>query len=232
MNTGSKGMLLVLGLGLAASVAQAQNSSLYAQAQAELQTKAMEQPNTPAAPVRSLIAAPKPEPKTFAKQQLITIIINEQASHSSTDKVSTDRKSSVDAQVAQWISLHSSGNTVGAAALSNGQPAIQADADRKYDGTGSAARTDTLQARITGKIIDIKPNGNLVIEASKSITTEEESYTIAVTGSCRTEDVTPDNTILSTQIAELEITKTASGALKDATKRGWFHRIADCLNIF
>ena len=44
--------------------------------------------------------------------------------------------------------------------------------------------------------------------------------------------LTPDNTILSNQVAELDITKKSTGMVKDATKRGLLHRIADFFNIF
>ena len=53
-----------------------------------------------------------------------------------------------------------------------GKPAVKADGEREFEGEGTASRTDTLTARITGRIIDIRPNGNLVIEAVKEITTE------------------------------------------------------------
>ncbi|NQU75122.1 MAG: flagellar basal body L-ring protein FlgH, partial [Planctomycetes bacterium] len=116
--------------------------------------------------------------------------------------------------------------------FSSGKPAIKAEAKRTFDGSGTASGTHTLAARITGMIIDVKPNGNLTIEASKNITTEEETYTLTMTGICRSEDVTADNSIISSQIAELEIHKESTGAIKDATKRGAFHRLLDWINIF
>jgi flagellar L-ring protein precursor FlgH len=217
--------------------AKAGNSSLYKRSivdpGAAVTGRTDQARPAPAPPVRSLIAAPKPEPKTFAKEDLITIIIREQASHSSSGKSSMSRESSIDAKVDAWVRFHlGDSGMIRPTNMNDGKPAIKADAKREFDGGGSSSRTDTLAARITGKIVDIKPNGNLVLAASKRIATEAESYTITVTGTCRTEDVTADNSIVSTQIAELEITKDSTGAIKDATKRGVLHRLLDWVNVF
>lgn len=228
-------------LGLAAGGAAGQSSSLFKQAQAEVAGQGAAVPKVSAETsathevpsVPSLITAPRPKPRAFVKEQLITVVIREQASHSSSGNLATDRDASVEASVEEAVRLHLGTNgIIRPLKFPHGKPAIKAEAERTFDGGGSASRRDTLTARITGKIIDIKPNGNLVVEASKKITTEEESYTITVTGVCRTGDVTADNTILSTQMSELEITKASTGAIKDATRRSWAHRMFDWFNLF
>ncbi len=185
----------------------------------------------PAAAVPSLIATAKPKAKIIAKEDLITIIIRQQASHSARGDVETTRESTIDGKIDAWAWLHAGKVPVRAVTLKE-NPAIKAKLDREFEGSGTAGRTDTITARITGKVVDVKPNGNLVIEASESIRTDEEAYTIRVTGICRTRDVTPDNTILSTQIAELEVHKVSTGAVKDATKRSLLHRLLDWTNLF
>ncbi len=230
---------------LTASTAAGQSGSLYKQARAEVaetaaatkqaQAEGAAAETTPDAPppLKSLTAPPEVEPRTFREEDLITIIINEAASHATNGSVSTARDSSIDAQVDAWVRLHGGMHgMIRPVDFPEGKPAVDAEGEREFEGEGSAARTDTLSARITGRIIDIRPNGNLVLEAVKEITTEGETYTITVTGVCRTGDVTPDNTVLSTRIAELNITKTATGTVHDATKRGLLHRLADALNIF
>jgi flagellar basal body L-ring protein FlgH len=53
-----------------------------------------------------------------------------------------------------------------------------------------------------------------------------------LTGICRSEDVTPANTILSTQVAEMVLVEKNSGALRDATQRGWIPRLLDWAKPF
>jgi flagellar L-ring protein precursor FlgH len=55
---------------------------------------------------------------------------------------------------------------------------------------------------------------------------------MTLTGTCRSEDITPDNTVLSTQIAELEIKVTNSGAVRDGSRRGWITRLLDIVRPF
>ena len=118
------------------------------------------------------------------------------------------------------------------AIFSAGNPAAEFDFKNDYGGDGKYDRKDELTTRVTARVIDVKPNGNLVLEATKSITIDEEGYIITLVGECRGRDVTPENTVLSTQIAEPEISVRHSGALRDATRRGWLMRTFDFLRPF
>jgi len=71
-----------------------------------------------------------------------------------------------------------------------------------------------------------------VLEATKVIDIDEEGYRISLTGTCRGQDVTPQNTLLSTQIADMVIDVKHNGAVRDATRRGWFQRGLDLLRPF
>lgn len=186
-----------------------------------------------ATPATSFIALRAPEPQTFARHDLVTIIIREQATHTSSGSAQTSRDSGIDGGIDQWTSLHLSGPLLQPSQFEEGRPGVAGEIKREFTADGSVNRSDSVVARITAEIIDIKPNGNLVLQASKAVRTDEESYTITLTGVCRTRDVSPDNSILSTQIAELEIVKVSDGgAVRDATQRGWLHRAFDAANLF
>ena len=73
-------------------------------------------------------------------------------------------------------------------------------------------------------MVDIRPNGNLVIEARRTIQNNDETWEQCLTGTVRREDVTPDNKVLSEDIAELRIHKRESGQVRDAYRRGWLVR--------
>ncbi|NQU74857.1 MAG: hypothetical protein HQ546_00915, partial [Planctomycetes bacterium] len=96
---------------LTVATATGQNSSLYEQARQEVQANAAGdesgrvKSDTPVV-VRSLIAAPKSQPRAFTKHQLITIIISERTSYSTTEELSTERDSSIDAKLDAWVRLH------------------------------------------------------------------------------------------------------------------------------
>ena len=80
---------------------------------------------------------------------------------------------------------------------------------------------------MTARILDIKPNGNLVLEAEATQQFDDEVSLMTLTGVCRSSDVTPDNTVLSTQVADLSVKVKNTGAVRDGSNRGWLHRIID-----
>jgi flagellar L-ring protein precursor FlgH len=72
----------------------------------------------------------------------------------------------------------------------------------------------------------------MVLQARQRIKTDDEEQTFILSGICRVEDITPDNSILSTQMFDKELTKTHKGAVRDTTKRGWIPKLLDVINPF
>ena len=127
------------------------------------------------------------------------------------------------------FALKSNGGPTGGG---TGNPEIKTEAKRDFTGTGTVQRTDTFTARITAEVLDVKPNGTLVLQARQHIKTDEEEQLMVLSGVCRVEDVTPDNTVLSSQIFDKEMSKTHKGAVNDSTKRGWVPKLLDAVNPF
>jgi flagellar L-ring protein precursor FlgH len=86
--------------------------------------------------------------------------------------------------------------------------------------------------RITAEVLDVKPNGTLVLKGRKDIQVADEFQRFVVSGVCRAEDVTADNTVLSTQLKDFDLRKTQKGSVRNATKRGWATKLLDALNPF
>ena len=80
--------------------------------------------------------------------------------------------------------------------------------------------------------MDVKPNGTMVVEATAHITVDKEEQLFRLSGVCRVEDLTVDNTILSTQLADLTISKQTRGEVRDGTKRGWLNQFIDKVSPF
>ena len=81
---------------------------------------------------------------------------------------------------------------------------------------------DALLFRIAATVVDIRPNGTFVIEAHHKIHDNDELWEATLTGIIRREDVLPNNTVMSENIAELSIFKRELGHVRDGYKRGWF----------
>ena len=104
--------------------------------------------------------------------------------------------------------------------------------DRSFEGAGTKDRSDEVVTRVTCKVVDVKPNKTLVIEGRSFVDTDGEKQYLTLTGTCRGRDVTPQNTVLSSQIAGLDIDVKDMGAVRDATRRGWLKRGLDFLRPF
>jgi len=179
----------------------------------------------------SPIAVAVPEPELIAVHDLITIIIRESKTATSDSKMEQKKDWTLESELSKWIRLGDHHGLV-PAALPEGAPAVAFDFKDDYKGDGKYDRKDELTTRITARVIDVKPNGNLVLEARKDITIDSEGYSITLTGVCRGDDVTAENTVLSTQLAEPEIDVQHTGAVRDASRRGWLKRALDFLHPF
>lgn len=174
----------------------------------------------------SLIAVPATVPRKFRVNDLITIIVRQQKKYEAEQKVDTQKKWDIVGKLSDWFRFYP-GNNLGQDKLSNGQPGFRFKFDNKYKADGETDREDKFTTRMTATVIDVKPNGNLVLEAKAAQRHGEEEFMITLTGTCRTEDVTPDNTILSSQIADLRLIEDNKGTMMDSTRKGWIPKLLD-----
>jgi flagellar L-ring protein precursor FlgH len=115
------------------------------------------------------------------------------------------------------------------------KPAPQTQGDQRIQGQLTQRRRaesfietrDSLEFDIQARVVDIRPNGNLVLEARKHINNNEEHWEYSLTGECRSQDIGAGNTILSRNIADLRIDKRERGQVRDGYKRGWFAKWFD-----
>ena len=166
-------------------------------------------------------------PKTFKPGDLITIIVRERRSFEAEADLERKRRFKIKSELDAFIDF--TGGGIGASAFQRGKPTIDYRFDQQTKNEGDTMREDRFTTRLTGKIIDVKPNGLLVLEARARFVHDEEISEITFTGTCRKEDVTADNTILSTQVADKDVVVTNQGALRAIAQRGWIPKLLDFL---
>ena len=179
----------------------------------------------------SLIAVDAPEQRRIHVQDLITIIIREDKRSQTDANLKSEKTWQIDAELRKWFRLDTRDRAV-PQTFPNGTPGIGFDLDNSYEGKGKNDRKDSLTMRITARVIDVKPNGVLELEATKSIKIDEDMQIITLTGACRSDDLAADNTILSTQLAAANISVQHTGPTRDAARRGWLMRAFDLLRPF
>lgn len=96
-----------------------------------------------------------------------------------------------------------------------------------FKGSGETNRQGRLIGIITAKVVEVMPNGNLMLEARKEIVINNEKQILILKGMARPEDIGVDNTIPSTRLTDTEIYFVGKGVLQDKQKPGWLVRILD-----
>jgi flagellar L-ring protein precursor FlgH len=96
--------------------------------------------------------------------------------------------------------------------------------ENSFDGSGASSQSNSLAGDITVTVIDRLPNGNLVIRGEKWVTLNQGREFIQLSGTIRPNDIETDNTLLSTRIANAQITYSSKGVMADANRMGFVAR--------
>lgn len=102
---------------------------------------------------------------------------------------------------------------------------ITLDGGKKFTGNGKTTRTDQLKSTLSAIVVEVLPNGNLRIDGQRKMLVNNETQYLRVTGIIRPEDISFDNSILSSQIAESEIAYVGKGDLTQKQKPGFGMRL-------
>jgi flagellar L-ring protein precursor FlgH len=98
------------------------------------------------------------------------------------------------------------------------------DSSHDFSGDGSASQSNALSGSITVSVIEVLPNNNLYVRGEKRIGINQGTEYVRLSGIVRPRDITPENTVDSTRIADPTITYVGEGALADANSMGWLAR--------
>ena len=159
---------------------------------------------------------------------LVTINIVESLSGSGTADTSTSRDSSADYQLSNLFGMESDFGIQNLAVLNKAfgdnakfDPSVKGSAKSDFKGKGDTNREGALIATITAKVVEVMPNGNLVLEARKELTINEERQILVLRGMVRPDDIAMNNMIMSNKIADAEVFYVGDGVIQDKQKPGW-----------
>lgn len=114
------------------------------------------------------------------------------------------------------------GGTLGAAAAGvNFLGNTSLSSTEKFKGKGDASQSNSLKGSISVTVVEIIPNGNLVVRGEKWVTINQGEEVIRFGGIIRPSDISTNNTIPSTKVADARIIYTGDGMVNDATRQGW-----------
>ncbi len=159
--------------------------------------------------------------RATSRGDIVTIIVGESASMTTSVQLTTSKESSISNDFSRILFneiLRRDGE----------HPSTDIRiGPNTHDAGGSSDASRMLSTRISVQVIDVLPNGNLVLEGVRVISYANETYFMLTQGICRARDIGPDNTIHSSEIADARIEVIAEGVLTDAQKQGWLSRAAN-----
>ena len=100
---------------------------------------------------------------------------------------------------------------------------------KEHEGLGTTSRRGSIVGQMAAVVVDVLDNGNLMIKGEKQIIVNDEAEVLVVTGVVRPEDVSGENVIYSSDIANTEITYKGKGMVSSYSKPSIFTRL---LTIF
>jgi flagellar L-ring protein precursor FlgH len=167
--------------------------------------------------------------RALAVGDILTVLVQENTTTAKDNKTSTARESGMDAGLSAFFYSPNASPLL----TRRGQlPTLKWNSKNQFTGGGSVANSEQITARVAVQVIEVLPNGNLIIEGRRETVIGRENQTMILRGIVRPDDVLANNTVYSYNIADAKIEIIGKGTLTDAQRKGWFSRIWDKVNPF
>ena len=151
---------------------------------------------------------------------LLSVVLVEQTNAAKSATTSVSKGSEIDMNVGNLDLFGRRLNTTDQSLIGG----INASGDRSFDGSGTSSQSNRLSGQITVTVADVLSNGNLLVQGEKWLGLNQGKEYVRLRGIVRPVDITANNTVLSTQIADVQVHYGGTGALADSNTMGWVTR--------
>lgn len=180
----------------------------------------------------SLLAVKPPKPREYAENDLITVIVSERNQFDRNQKMDAKKDYSNDISVDDFLDLVNLLELRSEQTTAPRLPKIALEARQDFKGDAKYKREDKATARVTARVVEVKPNGTVLLEARSAFKTDEEEQVITLSGLCRIADITDKNTIQSNQLFDMNLNVQNKGEMYRANKKGLIPRIIETIFNF
>ncbi len=162
---------------------------------------------------------------------LVTVRISEKPTGKLTAKTNTSRDSSIEAGITDLLGylkqLQAADNPLTSRSNFDRTSLFKAKFKPSFKGEGTNDRQGQLDAYITARVTQVLGNGNLHIYGKQEIKVNNETQYISISGIIRPEDISTNNEVQSTYVADARIEYSGKGVIADRQRPGWLMRILD-----
>lgn len=147
---------------------------------------------------------------------ILTVQLVERTQASATSSTNASKSSNV---AVPAPTLFGAPATIGGRTLDS-----EVGAESEFGGSGNSTQSNRLDGNVTVTVAERLPNGYLVVRGQKWIRINQANEHIQIQGIVRPADIGPDNTILSSRVADAQIAYRGRGSLAQANAQGWLTR--------
>ncbi len=165
---------------------------------------------------------PEAEQRELQLNDIIKVVVDYKTALQSIGDANSKKTADYSAVLSDWLKF--TGKNIIPAPQSHGDPKIAGAIDSEFKTQADVKQNDALTFTIAAKVVDIRPNGNLVIEGRSEVQNDDEVWEQSLTGVVRRQSIGPDRTVRGDDVAERRILIRKKGFIRDATKRGWFQK--------
>jgi flagellar L-ring protein FlgH len=170
-----------------------------------------------------------PAPREIALHDIVTILVDEKAELLVQSRFNRQRNATFKAELKEFLRLDDDLNL--ASAVQDGV-AVDANLRARLQSDGNTTDREGVRYRIAATIVAVLPNGNVVLEARKTIRSNDGIWEYTLTGTIASRDIKGDYTAISENVANLQIEKHQKGKIADSTQRPWGMWLYDKLSPF
>ena len=149
--------------------------------------------------------------RAMRPHDLISVVVSENLAAETDGTVKNSRSSSANSSITGLIGALKAGNAL--------QNLISQSSSSGLNGQGTSASNSSLTTTFGGQVVEVLPNGMLVIEAARQVEFSQQVQTIVLRGLVRPEDISQQNQVVSTAISSLELQVRGKGIINDYTHR-------------
>jgi len=149
--------------------------------------------------------------KAFRAHDVVMIVVSESLTASTDGQVKNSRASSASSGIASLFGKLKTSNNL--------QNLLSANAASGLTAQGQSTTDSSLATTFGAEVVDVLPNGMLVVQATRQLTFSQQTQLIKLRGLVRPEDVSNQNQVLSTAMTDLELEVTGKGIVNDSTYR-------------
>ncbi|BBO31886.1 flagellar basal body L-ring protein FlgH [Lacipirellula parvula] len=169
-------------------------------------------------------------PREVQLHDTLTVIVDYRTRMISEGDAEQRKNSFINQALTSWLAFD--GKSIRLAEQAAGDPRIAGINNSQYRAESDLELRDAMSFKIGAEVIDIRPNGNLYIEANWNVENNEENWKIFLNGEVSRESIQPDRTVTTDSMVNLNIKKKEVGMVREGYERGWFAKFYDRYKAF